>query len=132
MHLRVLAVNVWNSAGDPRRLGLLNSEIRRIAPDLVAFEEVPFRQSSPAISTPLLTRRASATFSDDVVAAAMIDRLVHHASLQCRRARWAAGRSTKPLPRSRFYWSAFAGSCPDIEAGEASIVRRIRSSALAR
>jgi endonuclease/exonuclease/phosphatase family metal-dependent hydrolase len=40
MHLRVLAINVWNTAGDPRRIDLLNSEIRRIAPDLVAFEEV--------------------------------------------------------------------------------------------
>jgi endonuclease/exonuclease/phosphatase family metal-dependent hydrolase len=40
MHLRVLAINVWNTVGDPRRIDLLNSEIRRIAPDLVAFEEV--------------------------------------------------------------------------------------------
>jgi endonuclease/exonuclease/phosphatase family metal-dependent hydrolase len=40
MHLRVLAINVQNSTGDPRRLDLLNNEIRRIAPDLVAFEEV--------------------------------------------------------------------------------------------
>ena len=40
MQLRVLAINVWNLAGDPRRTGLLNSAIRRIAPDLVAFEEV--------------------------------------------------------------------------------------------
>jgi endonuclease/exonuclease/phosphatase family metal-dependent hydrolase len=40
MHLRVLAINVWNTRGDPRRLGLLNNEIRRIAPDLVALEEV--------------------------------------------------------------------------------------------
>ena len=40
MHLRVLAINVWNTAGDPRRIDLLNSGIRRIAPDLVAFEEV--------------------------------------------------------------------------------------------
>jgi endonuclease/exonuclease/phosphatase family metal-dependent hydrolase len=40
MRLRVLAINVWNTAGDPRRIGLLNNEIRRIAPDLVACEEV--------------------------------------------------------------------------------------------
>jgi endonuclease/exonuclease/phosphatase family metal-dependent hydrolase len=40
MHLRVLAINVQNTAGNPRRIGLLNSGIQRIAPDLVAFEEV--------------------------------------------------------------------------------------------
>jgi endonuclease/exonuclease/phosphatase family metal-dependent hydrolase len=40
MNLTVLAINVWNNAGDSRRMGLLNSELRRIAPDLVAFEEV--------------------------------------------------------------------------------------------
>jgi endonuclease/exonuclease/phosphatase family metal-dependent hydrolase len=40
MHLRVLAINVWNTAGDPRRIDVLNGELRRIAPDLVAFEEV--------------------------------------------------------------------------------------------
>ena len=40
MHLRVLAINTWNTSGDPRRIGLLNSELRRLAPDLVAFEEV--------------------------------------------------------------------------------------------
>jgi hypothetical protein len=30
MHLRVLAINVQNTAGDPRRIDLLNSGIRRI------------------------------------------------------------------------------------------------------
>jgi endonuclease/exonuclease/phosphatase (EEP) superfamily protein YafD len=40
MNLTVLAINVWNNAGDARRVSLLNSELRRIAPDLVAFEEV--------------------------------------------------------------------------------------------
>ena len=38
MHLRVLAINVWNIAGDSRRTDLLNRELQRIAPDLVAFE----------------------------------------------------------------------------------------------
>jgi endonuclease/exonuclease/phosphatase family metal-dependent hydrolase len=40
MRLRVVAINTWNTAGDPRRLDLINSELRRLAPDLVAFEEV--------------------------------------------------------------------------------------------
>jgi endonuclease/exonuclease/phosphatase family metal-dependent hydrolase len=40
MQLCVLAINVWNVAGDVRRTALLNGAIRRLAPDLVAFEEV--------------------------------------------------------------------------------------------
>jgi endonuclease/exonuclease/phosphatase family metal-dependent hydrolase len=40
MRLRVLTVNVQHDAGDPRRTGLLNRELRRLAPDLVAFQEV--------------------------------------------------------------------------------------------
>jgi endonuclease/exonuclease/phosphatase family metal-dependent hydrolase len=40
MRLRVLTINVQNDEGDPRRTGLLNQEIRRLAPDLVAFQEV--------------------------------------------------------------------------------------------
>jgi endonuclease/exonuclease/phosphatase family metal-dependent hydrolase len=33
MRLRVLTVNVQHDAGDPRRTGLLNRELRRLAPD---------------------------------------------------------------------------------------------------
>ena len=40
MRLRVLTFNVRHDAGDPRRTGLLNRELRRLAPDLVAFQEV--------------------------------------------------------------------------------------------
>jgi endonuclease/exonuclease/phosphatase family metal-dependent hydrolase len=40
MRVRVLAMNVWNLAGDSRRTDLIRSEIERIAPDLIAFEEV--------------------------------------------------------------------------------------------
>lgn len=40
MRLRVLTINVRNDEGDPRRTGLLNRELRRLAPDLVAFQEV--------------------------------------------------------------------------------------------
>ncbi len=40
MHVRVVTLNVWNSEGDPRRLDLINHELRRLAPDLVAFQEV--------------------------------------------------------------------------------------------
>ncbi len=40
MRVRVLTINVQNDQGDPRRTGLLNQELRRLAPDLVCFQEV--------------------------------------------------------------------------------------------
>ncbi|WP_280264690.1 endonuclease/exonuclease/phosphatase family protein [Nocardia wallacei] len=40
MQLRILTINVQNREGDPRRLALLNRELRRIAPDVVALQEV--------------------------------------------------------------------------------------------
>lgn len=40
MLVRVVTLNVWNLEGDPRRLDLINQELRRLAPDLVAFQEV--------------------------------------------------------------------------------------------
>jgi endonuclease/exonuclease/phosphatase family metal-dependent hydrolase len=40
MRIRVLTMNVQHDAGDPRRTGLINSELRRLSPDLVAFQEV--------------------------------------------------------------------------------------------
>jgi endonuclease/exonuclease/phosphatase family metal-dependent hydrolase len=40
VRLRVLTINVQNDQGDPRRAGLLNRELRRLAPDLVALQEV--------------------------------------------------------------------------------------------
>ena len=33
-------MNVQNDEGDPRRLALINAELRRIDPDVVAFQEV--------------------------------------------------------------------------------------------
>jgi endonuclease/exonuclease/phosphatase family metal-dependent hydrolase len=40
MRLRVLTLNVQNDAGDPRRTAMLADGLRRLAPDLVAFQEV--------------------------------------------------------------------------------------------
>jgi len=40
MRLRVLTLNVWNQQGDPARTGLINRELRRLAPDLVSLQEV--------------------------------------------------------------------------------------------
>jgi endonuclease/exonuclease/phosphatase family metal-dependent hydrolase len=38
--LRVLTLNVENVEGDPRRTKTINTELRRVDPDLVAFQEV--------------------------------------------------------------------------------------------
>ncbi|GAA1602804.1 endonuclease/exonuclease/phosphatase family protein [Kribbella sancticallisti] len=38
--MRVLTMNVQNDTGDPRRTGLINTELRRRAPDLVTLQEV--------------------------------------------------------------------------------------------
>jgi endonuclease/exonuclease/phosphatase family metal-dependent hydrolase len=40
VQVRVVTLNVWNSEGDPRRFEMINKELRRLAPDLVAFQEV--------------------------------------------------------------------------------------------
>jgi endonuclease/exonuclease/phosphatase family metal-dependent hydrolase len=40
--LRILTMNVQNDAGDARRQEVLNAQLRRLAPDLVAFQEVGF------------------------------------------------------------------------------------------
>jgi endonuclease/exonuclease/phosphatase family metal-dependent hydrolase len=40
MHLRVVTLNVWNEEGDSRRAGIINRELRRLNPDLVALQEV--------------------------------------------------------------------------------------------
>ena len=40
VHLRVLAFNTWNTTGGPGRIELINSELQRLAPDLISFEEV--------------------------------------------------------------------------------------------
>lgn len=40
MRLRILTLNVWNDEGDPRRFDRINRELRTLAPDLVALQEV--------------------------------------------------------------------------------------------
>jgi endonuclease/exonuclease/phosphatase family metal-dependent hydrolase len=43
MHLRILTLNVWNEEGEVRRrLALINRELRRLAPDIVALQEVVY------------------------------------------------------------------------------------------
>ena len=40
MRLRILTLNVWNTEGDPGRLRAINREIRRLAPDVISFQEL--------------------------------------------------------------------------------------------
>jgi endonuclease/exonuclease/phosphatase family metal-dependent hydrolase len=40
VRLRVLTINVQNTEGDPRRTELLNRELRKLDPDIVALQEV--------------------------------------------------------------------------------------------
>jgi endonuclease/exonuclease/phosphatase family metal-dependent hydrolase len=40
MRVRVVTLNVWNTEGDSRRLELINRELRRLSPDLLALQEV--------------------------------------------------------------------------------------------
>ncbi|WJI46689.1 hypothetical protein NL532_08715 [Mesorhizobium sp. C120A] len=40
MRVRVVTINVWNTEGEPERLTAINRELRRLDPDLVAFQEV--------------------------------------------------------------------------------------------
>ncbi|MEZ2131523.1 MULTISPECIES: endonuclease/exonuclease/phosphatase family protein [unclassified Sinorhizobium] len=40
MRIRVVTLNVWNTEGAARRLEIINRELRRIDPDLIAFQEV--------------------------------------------------------------------------------------------
>ncbi|TDD27683.1 endonuclease/exonuclease/phosphatase family protein [Kribbella turkmenica] len=40
MRIRVLTMNVQHDAGDPRRTALINGELRRLSPDVVALQEV--------------------------------------------------------------------------------------------
>ncbi|HEX5459958.1 MAG TPA: endonuclease/exonuclease/phosphatase family protein [Steroidobacteraceae bacterium] len=40
MRVRVLTLNVWNTEGDSRRPDIINRELHRLKPDLVALQEV--------------------------------------------------------------------------------------------
>lgn len=40
MRVRIVTLNVWNTEGDSRRPEVINRELRRLDPDLIAFQEV--------------------------------------------------------------------------------------------
>lgn len=39
MRVRVLTLNTWNTEGDPRRPDIINRALRKLDPDLIAFQE---------------------------------------------------------------------------------------------
>ena len=40
MRIRVLTLNVWNREGAKERMATINAELRRLQPDVIAFQEV--------------------------------------------------------------------------------------------
>jgi endonuclease/exonuclease/phosphatase family metal-dependent hydrolase len=51
MQLRVVTLNVWNTEGDPSRLEKINQELRRLDPDLIAFQEVVQTADAKSLDT---------------------------------------------------------------------------------
>jgi endonuclease/exonuclease/phosphatase family metal-dependent hydrolase len=68
MRVRVLTINIQNDEGDARRIGVINREICRLDPDLVALQEVPRRPSRADITAVLDGSGLSATHQGDVLA----------------------------------------------------------------
>jgi endonuclease/exonuclease/phosphatase family metal-dependent hydrolase len=40
MRVRIVTLNVWNTEGDPKRPDIINRELKKLAPDLIALQEV--------------------------------------------------------------------------------------------
>ncbi len=40
MRIRIVTLNVWNTEGDPKRPDIINRELHKLAPDLIALQEV--------------------------------------------------------------------------------------------
>jgi endonuclease/exonuclease/phosphatase family metal-dependent hydrolase len=68
-----LTLNVQNDQGDPRRTGLLNRELRRLDPDLVALQEVCYPQRRDQLADLLAGTGRHATHQ-----AAVLDYLPPH------------------------------------------------------
>jgi endonuclease/exonuclease/phosphatase family metal-dependent hydrolase len=51
MHLRIVTLNVWNTEGASGRFEAINRELRRLDPDLVAFQEVVKTADSNSLDT---------------------------------------------------------------------------------
>jgi endonuclease/exonuclease/phosphatase family metal-dependent hydrolase len=66
--LKVLTINVENTFGDRRRQQVLNTEIRRLDPDLVAFQEVIDRPGLRQVDTLVAGTRLHTSHQNDVMA----------------------------------------------------------------
>jgi len=68
MRLRILTLNVQNTEGDDRRIDLINREVRRIAPDLVALQEVAGTSGADQLTRILTGTDLHGTHQADVLA----------------------------------------------------------------
>jgi endonuclease/exonuclease/phosphatase family metal-dependent hydrolase len=67
MKLRVVTLNVWNNEGDPRRMEIINDELHRLSPDLVAFQEVVHGGADPQLDRLLSGLGLHATHQADAL-----------------------------------------------------------------
>jgi endonuclease/exonuclease/phosphatase family metal-dependent hydrolase len=68
MRLRILTLNVQNTEGDPRRIDLINRELRRIDPDFVALQEVAGASGADQLARILRGTNLHGTHQADVLA----------------------------------------------------------------
>jgi endonuclease/exonuclease/phosphatase family metal-dependent hydrolase len=119
VRLRVLTFNLQNGEGDPRRAGLVNQELRRLAPDLVALQEVGY----PGRRDPLADLVAGTGLHATHQAG-----LLHHVPPHADRyggiavaTRWphrVLELAARRLPEADVPWYALAVSVPVPDAGD--------------
>ena len=66
MHVRIVTLNIWNTEGEPGRLKAINSELRRLNPDLVALQEVVQTADVQSLDAVLEGMRLQRTHQADV------------------------------------------------------------------
>lgn len=70
MRLRIITLNIWNTEGDPRRIGIINRALRRLSPDLVALQEVVQTRATAQLGALLDGTGLTGTHQADVMAEA--------------------------------------------------------------
>jgi endonuclease/exonuclease/phosphatase family metal-dependent hydrolase len=116
MQIRVLTMNVQHDAGDPRRTELINAEIRRLSPDLVAFQEVCYPSRSDQLAALVegtglthTTHQADVLSSDWTDGTAIATRWPH---------RVVDVREHQASPESDVHWWTLAAAVDVPELGE--------------
>ena len=66
MKIRVVTLNVWNTEGEEGRLDLINQELRRLDPDLIALQEVVQTPDTSCIGRLLKGMNLQTTHQADV------------------------------------------------------------------